>query len=159
MKIFVVSDTHGNIDEFISFAKKLDRPDLIIHLGDYSEDGYEIEKRMGIDTIVVKGNCDFLDKRKTKEEEILNLNGKRIFITHGHRYHVKIDILNLFYKAREEKADVVLFGHTHIPLIFEEKGILFMNPGSTSFPKGIEGKTFGFLDVGKQIERKIIKIK
>lgn len=159
VEIFVVSDTHGRIEDFINYSKKLDKPDLIIHLGDYVEDGFEIKERMGIETIIVKGNCDFLINGNINEEEILTLNEKRIFITHGHRYNVKMDILDLFYRAKEEMADLVLFGHTHAPLISEEGGILFMNPGSPSLPRGLIDKSFGFLDIEEQINTKIIEIK
>ncbi|WP_042680844.1 metallophosphoesterase [Anaerosalibacter massiliensis] len=159
MRIFVVSDTHGRIEDFVQFAKKLEKPDLIIHLGDYADDGFEIERAMNVDTVVIKGNCDFLVEKRINNEEILTLNGKKVLITHGHRYNVKMDILDLFYRAKEEGADLVLFGHTHNPLIVEEEGILFMNPGSPSLPRGLVGKSFGLVNIEEDIKTKIIEIK
>ncbi|WP_416198534.1 MAG: Phosphoesterase [Sporanaerobacter sp.] len=157
VKIFVVSDTHGKIDKFIQFAKILEKPDLIIHLGDYVDDSFEIERQMNIDTIRVKGNCDF-DREGVNEEEILNINGKKIFLTHGNKYNVKYDLFSLSYKAKEEGADVVLFGHTHTPIIEEYDGILFMNPGSPTIPRNMSRKSFGILEIQEKIISKIIEI-
>ena len=159
MRIFVVSDTHGRIEDFVQFAKKLEKPDLIIHLGDYADDGFEIERAMNVDTVVIKGNCDFLVEKRINNEEILTLNDKKVLVTHGHRYNVKMDILDLFYRAKEEGADLVLFGHTHNPLIVEEEGILFMNPGTPSLPRGFIGKSFGLVNIEEDIKTKIIEIK
>lgn len=157
VKIFVVSDTHGNIDEFIRFVKPLEKPDLIIHLGDYVEDSLAIEKSLNVKTIKVKGNCDFSQKG-IEEEIVLDIEGKRIFATHGHNYDVKMGILNVFYKAKEEKIDLVLYGHTHKPSIVLEEGITFLNPGSPSMPRGLNKRTFAIIDIDKKINSKIIEI-
>lgn len=157
MRIFVVSDTHGRIDNFVNKAKSLEKPDLIIHLGDYVEDAFKIEKEMGIETILVKGNCDIYST-DSDEDQTLTLNGKRVFITHGHKYNVKMDRLNLLYKGKEKNADLILFGHTHFSLIEEEDGIMIMNPGSPSLPRLFSKRTFGIIEIGKNISGKIIKI-
>lgn len=158
MRIFVVSDTHGRINNFVNKAKSLEKPDLIIHLGDYVEDGLKIEKEMGVETIVVKGNCDFYSTG-FEEDEILTISGKRIFITHGHKYNVKMDILNLLYKGKEEKADLILFGHTHLSLLEKIDEIIIMNPGSPSIPRLFSNKSFGIIEIGKNVSAKIIEIK
>lgn len=159
MKIIVVSDTHGTIDEFIGKINNIRSSDLIIHLGDYVEDGEEIEKKSGIKTVMVKGNGDIFNK-KYNEDEILEVNGRTIFLTHGHRYSVRYGITNLLYKAEEVKADIVLFGHTHVPVITEESNIKIMNPGSASFPRGFQTeKTYGIIEIDKEIQMSIKIIK
>ncbi len=158
MKIFVVSDTHGRIKNFIDTAKYLEKPDLIIHLGDYVEDALKIEKEMGIDTIVVKGNCDIYSPG-FDEEKIIILNDKIILITHGHKYNVKMDTLRLLYKGKEEGVDLILFGHTHYPQIEKQDGIMLMNPGSVSLPRLFNNKTFGIIELGEKISGKIAKVK
>lgn len=158
MKIFVVSDTHGSTRELINKMNSLEKPDLIIHLGDYIEDGVKIEKKTGIKTVIVKGNGDYFHS-EYNEDEILNINGKTIFITHGHNYGVRYSIDNLFYKAKEVNADLVLFGHTHVSTFFEEDGIIVMNPGSASMPRGFNRKkTFGIIEIGKKISGSIVEI-
>lgn len=157
MRIFVVSDTHGRIDDFLKAVRYLEKPDFFIHLGDHVEDGIKIEKEMNVEAIIVKGNCDYT--REFPEEKVLNINGKKILITHGHKQNVKFDTSRLLYAAKEKDVDLVLFGHTHISLFTEKDGIMFMNPGSPSIPRLPYEKTFGILDVEKKISGKIVEIK
>ncbi|WP_077369670.1 metallophosphoesterase family protein [Anaerosalibacter sp. Marseille-P3206] len=157
MRIFVVSDTHGRINEFVRYAKKLEKPDLIIHLGDNVEDAYQIEKEMKVDTVVIRGNCDFVSN-DIESEKLLKIKDKNIFITHGNKYNVKYDLTRLLYKAEEVEADMVLFGHTHIPFIESEKyGIIVMNPGSPTLPRGSSDYSFGIIDIGEKIKAKVIE--
>lgn len=158
MRIFVVSDTHGSTKEFLDKVNIMEKPDLIIHLGDYIRDGIKIEREMGVKTIMVKGNGDYFDLGYN-EDEILSIKGKTIFITHGHKYNVRYDINNLIYKGQEVNADLILFGHTHIPLLIEEYNIMIMNPGSPYIPRGFDKKkTFGIIEIDRNISGKIIEI-
>jgi len=159
MKIVVVSDTHGNNKEVIEKISEMERPDLLFHLGDYIEDGIKICTALGIDTIMVKGNGD-RGNRIYNEDELIEISGRKIFLTHGHRYDVRYGITNLYYKALELNVDMVLFGHTHVPINIEENGIIFMNPGSPSIPRTqSKAKTIGLIDINDKIYTKIIEIK
>lgn len=159
MKIVVVSDTHGNNKEVIEKISEMERPDLLFHLGDYIEDGIKICTALGIDTIMVKGNGDQGNKIYN-EDELIEISGRKIFLTHGHRYDVRYGITNLYYKALELNVDMVLFGHTHVPINIEENGIIFMNPGSPSIPRTqSKAKTIGLIDINDKIYTKIIEIK
>lgn len=111
----------------------LNHMDLIIHLGDNVEDVKEIEKFYHGNIINVRGNCDF--SVDVPPERIEIIEGKKFLITHGHRYDVKYDLSRLRYRALEEEADIVLFGHTHVSEIAYEDGIYFVNPGSPSLPR------------------------
>lgn len=158
MKIIVVSDTHGRINEFINKLNNMEKPDLIIHLGDYVEDGEEIQNIIKVKTVIVKGNGDYFNQNY-KEDMLLEVEGKKIFLTHGHRYNVRNRIDNLLYKCEELKADIALFGHTHIPIILEESGIMIMNPGSASYPRGNSiDKTFGIIEIDGEINMTIERI-
>lgn len=158
MKVFVVSDTHGHIDGFLNKMQDMDKPDLIIHLGDYVEDGVNIKNKTGIETIIVKGNGDYYQK-EYKNDRILDLQDKRFFITHGHKYNVSYEINVLFYRAKEVEADIVLFGHTHIPIFMEEDGIIIMNPGSPHQPRGIDTKkTFAIIEMNGSVSGRIIEL-
>jgi putative phosphoesterase len=159
VRIFVVSDTHGSTREFINQIDSMDKSDLIIHLGDYVEDGEKIEKATGVETVIVKGNGDYFHP-KYNEEEILNIEGKTLFLTHGHNYGVRYDINRLLYRAQEVNADLVLFGHTHMPIFYEDDGIIVMNPGSPSIPRGFRSeRAFGIIEIGDEILGKIVEIK
>ena len=80
------------------------------------------------DVVAVSGNCDFFSDYPN--ERLVNLDGTLIFLTHGNKYGVKSTLNYLKEKAKEEQADIVLFGHTHIPYVEEWHNIYFANPGT-----------------------------
>lgn len=155
-KIGIISDTHGDIAGVVAIMKKQGKLDFIIHLGDCVGDGEAIETCLGIEVIGVKGNCDVYSK--LPEDKLLVVGDKKIFITHGHKYDVKVTYHKLFYKGLEVGADVVIFGHTHIATQFIEEEMLLMNPGSSSFPRINDKKTCGLLEIGENITGTILDI-
>ena len=58
----------------------------------------------------------------------------RVFVTHGHRYDVKMTLLNLSYKAKETGADFVFFGHTHTAGVEQQDGVIYCKPGQYLAP-------------------------
>ena len=133
MLIAVISDTH-RVNKYINAAKNyIKDADVLIHLGDNVEDVDEIAKEFKGQLYVVKGNCYYSNKYPL--EQVIEIMGKRIFITHGHLYSVKNNLNNIYYRARELEADIVLFGHTHTFMLEETLGMTFMNPGSISLPR------------------------
>lgn len=144
MKIAVISDTH-RIKKYIELSKKyIEDADVLIHLGDDSADIEELTTDFKGEVYGVRGNCDHISTYP--KENLLVIGGKKIFITHGHFYGVKNGMMNIVYKGEELGADIVLFGHTHIALIEEYKGIMFMNPGSVSLPR-INNRYIGFIEL------------
>ena len=147
MKIAVISDSH-NIENNIRIIKKyLSDVDIIIHCGDGADDIRLIEEEFTGEIYIVKGNCDL--GGIYPEELVLEIEGKRILIAHGHKYNVKMNYNNIFYKALEIGADIVTFGHSHKAIILENRGITMMNPGSISLPYGLDKKTMGFIEIDK----------
>ena len=113
--IAVISDTH-RMGKYIELGRKyIKEADVLIHLGDNSEDIKELTKDFNGDVYGVRGNCDYSNTYPT--EQILDIMGKKIFLTHGHLYGVKNNLNNIYYRAKELNADIVLFGHTHENLI------------------------------------------
>lgn len=153
----VVSDTHGEIDECINIVNNTNDIELLIHLGDYTKDAEKIKKETKIKTINVKGNCDFSDSI-TPYERMIKINNKKIFLTHGHKYLVKSTLNKIYYKAKEVSADIILFGHSHMPVSVTHDNILLFNPGSISMPKYGSNKCYGILNVSNKIEHKLIEI-
>lgn len=123
---------------------------LIVHLGDTVSDFRRLTSRFcDIPYVSIKGNNDFLEY-ESKEEELYNLEGVKCFFTHGHKYGVKSDLLRLKLKAKEVGADVVLFGHTHIPYRTKSCGALFLNPGTIGISSyGVS--TFAVLELDKGV--------
>ena len=152
MLIAVISDTH-RMSRYIEIAKGyIKDADILVHLGDNTEDINELIQDFKGITYGVRGNCDF--SRKYPKEQLLDIEEKKIFITHGDLYGVKYGIQNIFYRAKELQSDIVLFGHTHQQLIMEEEGILFMNPGSISLPRS-NYRSIGFIKLEKDTEPEI----
>ena len=114
--ILILSDSHGKGD-LAEKAAALTRPHLTIFCGDGLRD---LDMRPTLHPLyAVCGNCDVFSTPgmgDIEETMILNLDGVRLFITHGHRYGVKSGLGTLITKAVRENADAVIFGHTHEPL-------------------------------------------
>lgn len=157
MNILVISDTHSRNDEIIGYISKYEDPDMIFYLGDYVEDGEEISNMLNVETVIVRGNGDYFSPYE--DDELIEINGINIFLTHGHIYSVDFNLDRLIYRAKELDADIALFGHTHIPINIKEDGIYIMNPGSPSFPRGGSfNKTFGKINIEDHINIEIINI-
>lgn len=133
MLIGVLSDTHRCTWVFEKAVNALSGCDMLIHLGDNVQDVKEISRLFKGRIINVKGNCDFSTTVPEETTEIIE--GKRIFITHGHYYDVKYDLMKLRYRAMELDADIALYGHTHVSKIDYEDGIWFINPGSPALSR------------------------
>lgn len=143
MKIAIVSDTHGDIADLV-LALRATKPDRFIHLGDYESDARAIARETKLPYDAVGGNCD----GSRNPGKLLTIDGKKIFLTHGHLFGVKMNLTRLYYHALEMGADVVFFGHTHRPFLENSGGILFCNPGSASRPVFGEG-TFALWEDGE----------
>ncbi len=128
MKILVLSDSHGNIDNMVR-AVEASTPRMILHLGDCWRDGERLHALFPkIPLEQVPGNCDF--RPSEPAERLLFLEDKRVLICHGHTYGVKQSLLSAGYAAEEQNLDLFLFGHTHRPLVDKRGKTLFLNPGS-----------------------------
>ncbi len=148
MKIAVVSDTHGFLNKTLEALKKIKNLDLIIHLGDYVKDAREIEKKTCIEVVYIKGNCDYLET-DVALEKVLEVDNKKILITHGHNHDVKNEISKIFYRAKEINSDIVLFGHSHMSMILEYEDILILNPGSPEEPRNGSKGSIGLVEISK----------
>ena len=131
MKILVFSDSHGETALMHEVIQK-ESCDVIIHLGDCFEDMLELKDCYDIPVYGVIGNVDYAAEGPLHEKIVLG--GYRFYLTHGHRYHVKQHLNHIRAVAFQTPTDVVLFGHTHEPIL-EEHGHVLMNPGSISRPR------------------------
>lgn len=133
MKILVVSDNHGDQRILEQLVKRWQpHVDLLIHCGDSElEPSQPVMQQF---TMSVLGNNDWgLDypKEQTKVE-----GPWRIYTTHGHLYHVNSTLTPLMLKGKEQQASMVCYGHTHQLAVTMEDGMLMINPGSISLPRG-----------------------
>ena len=145
MLIAVISDSHGNRISIDKVKKRISSADVLLFLGDGEEDLREITEEFKGEVYAVRGNCDF--NGKYPEEMIIEIKGKKIFMCHGHKYGVKYGYNSIYYKGKEIGADIVLFGHSHLPIIEEYYGLTLMNPGSISHGMGRVDKTLGYIEL------------
>lgn len=130
MKICVFSDSHGYAGNMIK-AVRLENPALCFFLGDGETDLVTLRGSYpDLPIYTVRGNCDL----RSTQPLILNavVSGFRFYAVHGHQHEVKYDdsVRELCYAALRADADVVLFGHTHLPYLDHHLGMEIMNPGS-----------------------------
>lgn len=137
-RIMIVSDTHrrhANLAEAIYNEGKLD---MLIHLGDIEGEEVIIEELAGCETVMVPGNNDFFSPMPRERELIIA--GRKVMLTHGNNYYVSLDLQTLREECISRNIDIVMFGHTHRPLIQVEDDITFINPGSISYPRQSDKK-------------------
>jgi len=148
MKILVLSDSHSSLQFMRQCVEKV-RPHAVVHLGDHYDDGEALaESYPHIPVHQVAGNCDtYRCPLNAREMLCYTLGGVMIFMTHGHRQRVKSGIGGLLSEARRYGAQVVLYGHTHVPDCHRETdGVWVLNPGSA----GYGGRSAGVLETDGQ---------
>lgn len=161
MKLMFISDIHGSshyieksIDKFIE-----EKADYIVILGDLLYHGPRNPLPEGYDPssvlltlnnykekiISVRGNCDSEVDQMVLEFPIMNdytiifNDNRRIFATHGHLY-------NESKMPNIEDGDILIHGHTHIPVAKKVNNIYVLNPGSISLPKENNPNSYGVLE-------------
>ncbi len=155
-KIVVLSDTHHREENLKRITPILLENDLVIHLGDYVSDMNGLKAQLGDKLIQIKGNCDFMSQ--ADDEQIINVEGVRIFLTHGHRYNVKTTLINLGYEALSKGCQLALYGHTHMADITEFEGVKLVNPGSLSVPRNGVPSYCYLLIYGGKVYPKIVEL-
>lgn len=133
MKILVVSDTHGRDGNLNKVLKKVKRIDALIHCGDVEGREQYISSLVSCPIYMVAGNNDFFTKLRTELE--VDLGGHQLLIAHGHNYGVALDPSRIMEEAHARGKDIVLFGHTHRPVVLRKGAVTAANPGSLSFPR------------------------
>jgi len=161
MKLFLVmSDSHGNLGNLKKIINDYPYINTIIHLGDYYRDAARLrELHPEKEYHMVHGNCDF-SVSDIPAEMVLDVEGLHILITHGNRYGVKSGLGMLQSRALNAGADVVLFGHTHVPLVQRYGDLLLVNPGSAGYPRGGSMyPTYALLEIGNgKAEARIMEV-
>lgn len=148
MKLLIASDIHGSVKYTKKIIDVFDESfDYLILLGDhlyhgprndlpneyYPKEVLELLNKHKDDIIAIKGNCDSeVDEMvldfKLHKDYILEVNNKKIYLTHGHKYNID----NL---PPISDIDYLFYGHFHTSFILEKDGLVILNPGSVSLPR------------------------
>lgn len=152
MKILLISDSHGDT-KTMDYILNSNEHDISIHLGDSELMEHEIRERFDY---YVSGNNDFFHIPVRE----FTINDFRFVIMHGHTEG--INIFNYAEKSSQIKekysANVLLFGHTHIPFFSNDNSGICLCPGSiSSSRKGPE--TYSIITIDeKEIKAEIIEL-
>lgn len=159
MKWLIASDIHGSAywcERMLELFKR-EKADVLVLLGDILYHGprnelprdYNPKKVIALlndfangtpceephRILCVRGNCDaevdqmVLGFPIMADYGVIELGGRFVYLTHGHVYGED-------NPPKLRKGDILIQGHTHVQRCVEKDGILFLNPGSVSIPKG-----------------------
>lgn len=142
LKVLIVSDSHGRNDYVKLAMEQAGTFDAFIHLGDVEDDVEELRSLAGCPSYIVMGNNDY--GLGLPEHLNIIIGGKKIFLTHGHRYGVNYDLKRLGLLGTLNRMDIVMYGHTHYPYLDIGEDITMLNPGSLTYPRQ-EGRARTFL--------------
>ncbi|REB08026.1 metallophosphoesterase [Sporosarcina sp. BI001-red] len=159
MKVIITGDTHipGRGSKLPSrLLNACNDADLIIHTGDWCSP--EVFKTLSSLAEVkgVYGNVDGEEMRAlVPAQQLINIGGLRMGLVHGHG-DKKTTEQRAVEAFAEEQVDVIVFGHSHIPVIKYFKGRLLMNPGSPTDKRKLPFYSFITLEIGDEIRPELI---
>lgn len=163
MKLLFASDIHGS-SKYAKILKDIfesERAEKLILLGDYLyhgprndlPEGYNPKETLAIlngmkdSLFCVRGNCDgevdqmVLEFPMMADYAMLYLNGKRVYLTHGHIYNPENPL-------KMQKGDILINGHTHVWKIQEFDEFTYLNPGSITLPKENQNHSYMIYEDG-----------
>ena len=150
MKYMIASDIHGSAfwcQKMVEAYRK-EKADRLILLGDLLyhgprndlPEGYDPKQVIDLlnplknEILCVRGNCEaevdqmVLQFPVMADYALMECGENIIFITHGH-------IFNEQHLPPLKKGDILLHGHTHVPICVEHESYTYLNPGSVGIPK------------------------
>lgn len=148
MRLIAVSDTHGRLSALEEVLERCLTADAVLFLGDGLREvdaARTLYPNMNI--MAVRGNCDLGAVEAAPAMSILCAGEHKVLYTHGHLLGVKHGLGGLLAAARENGADIALFGHTHCRYMGYEDGIYVLNPGSAAQPRDGLPPSYGFVDL------------
>ncbi len=140
MKILIVSDTHKKNENYFKVLE-MHHPDMVIHCGDAEGSEYALSSAAECPVYIVLGNNDFF--RICPERSHWISDPIKVWVTHGHNYYVSMGNETIKKEAIDRGADIVLYGHTHRPVIDIDDDIIAGEPGKSVLSE--TGGTSAFL--------------
>lgn len=153
MKIIVMADTHmpkKSVKFPNRLCQELEHAELIIHAGDWQTlEVYEELKKYG-EVHGVYGNVDDEEIiQQLPKKKVINVAGWKIGIVHGHG--AKKTTEKRAMEAFEEELDMIIFGHSHLPLLRYIGKTMLFNPGSATDKRKLPFYSFGKLTLSEEI--------
>ncbi|MFZ5946185.1 MAG: metallophosphoesterase family protein [Bacillota bacterium] len=121
MIIGVISDTHGLLRPEV--INQLKESNLILHIGDIGKENVLTDLRRIAPVIAVRGNCDKGEwAEKLPLTQAVDVENQRFYLIH--------DIMQIQMDGEAKGANIVIFGHSHMPSMEYKENVHYLNPGS-----------------------------
>lgn len=162
MKIVVISDTHMP-ERYASLPPKLveeiKKADMLIHAGDAAQlSVLQSLAKLCPKLVAVSGNMDDASVRKAyPDKQIIGVGKFRIGVMHGWGPPQGLEKV-LEEAFRQDKVDMIIFGHSHAALNRKKGGVIYFNPGSPTDNVFASEQTFGIIEVNDSITASIVKL-
>jgi len=158
MKIAVISDTHlaHPAEEFRRHMKTFfSDADIMLHAGDMTSLSV-FDYLSSWDLRAVRGNMDDPELgARLPERRVEEIEGRRIGIVHG--WGSPRGLEDAVRKAFQD-VDIIIFGHSHVPLNTRKAGVVLFNPGSYRGGYSTKG-TVGVIEIaGGQIALRHLEV-
>ncbi len=161
MKIGVIADTHipARASELpprvVEVFKKVG---MIIHAGDFTSKAVLNKLKAIAEVKAVHGNMDpFEIVEVLPRKEIIKCGKFIIGVFHGSGHPEGI-IEQLKLEFKDDKVDVIIFGHSHTPMNEERGKVLYFNPGSPTDTIFAPYRSFGLIEINDKITARIVKL-
>ncbi len=156
-RIVVLADTHlpRGHDLPRPLEREIDGADLVVHLGDFTgidlADALEKTGKL----VAVHGNNDVLAIRhRYPDRREITVEGRTIRCIHGDTGGRTAAAA----AAAERGANIVLYGHSHMPGVLDDNGTLLFNPGSATQKRFAPYRSFGILSIGEEVDAQVVPV-
>ena len=150
MKLGIVSDSHGDtnaLDAMLAHPAAKEAEGWLF-AGDIAMDAEYLAMVTQLPVAKVAGNNDW-PYTSLKDAVVTEIEGHRIFLTHGHLYGVQFAADALVQAAGQQKADIAVYGHTHVADM-RPGAVTVLNPGSIARPRDAGRGSFMIADLERE---------
>jgi putative phosphoesterase len=141
----MVADTHSAPHARANALVADERPDVILHAGDIGSPDVVTALAAIAPTYAVRGN---IDDHLFPDELLIDVGGLKLLLTHIAVYGPRLRA-DVAARAREANAAIVVCGHSHVPFLGRDQGLVVFNPGSIGPRRFSLPIVFGVLELGK----------
>ncbi len=138
MKVLICSDTHGKQDLMKQVIEREKPFEVLVHAGDMEDQVICVLGYTDYQVRIVAGNCDY--GLGYSREQFFDLGKFHTLLLHGNicggmSCNPAHDLNPLCEYAKRKGADILIYGHTHVPKVVKRNHLLVINPGSLSLPR------------------------
>ena len=159
MRVGLISDTHIPMQARQLPAEAiaaLAGCEAILHAGDLIDIRVLDTLRRIAPVYAVRGNMDY-EAADLPLRRVVELAGFRIGLTHGAGPGGNIEE-RVFHELVGEGVDVMVFGHTHQPVVRTVGGMLMVNPGSPTRGRNGSGRNVAILTLDAAVSAEIVRL-